>query len=41
MTPAFAADFRARFRDLVLWRRDVRRFRRDPIPRPRIEALLE
>jgi 5,6-dimethylbenzimidazole synthase len=41
MTPTFDADFRARFRDLVLWRRDVRRFRRDPIPRPRIDALLE
>ncbi len=41
MTPTFDADFRARFRDLVLWRRDVRRFRRDPIARPRIEALLE
>lgn len=41
MTPTFDADFRARFRDLVLWRRDVRRFRRDPIPRERIDALLE
>lgn len=41
MTPTFDADFRARFRDLVLWRRDVRRFRRDPIVRPRIDALLE
>jgi 5,6-dimethylbenzimidazole synthase len=41
MTPTFDADFRARFRDLVLWRRDVRRFRRDAIARPRIDALLE
>ncbi|MFO1159248.1 MAG: 5,6-dimethylbenzimidazole synthase [Reyranellaceae bacterium] len=41
MTPTFDADFRARFRDLVLWRRDVRRFRRDPIARDRIDALLE
>ena len=41
MTPTFDADFRARFRDLVLWRRDVRRFRRDPIARGRIDALLE
>jgi len=41
MTPTFDADFRARFRDLVLWRRDVRRFRRDPIARSRIDALLE
>ena len=29
--PRFDAAFRARFRDLVLWRRDVRRFRRDPV----------
>lgn len=41
MTPTFDADFRARFRELVRWRRDVRRFRRDPIERPRIDALLE
>ncbi|MGE0578724.1 5,6-dimethylbenzimidazole synthase [Reyranella sp.] len=41
MTPTFDADFRARFRDLVLWRRDVRRFRRDAIARPRIDAVLE
>ena len=30
MTPTFDAAFRAQFRDLVLWRRDVRRFRADP-----------
>ncbi len=41
MTPTFDAAFRARFRDLVLWRRDVRRFRPDPIDRARIDALLE
>jgi 5,6-dimethylbenzimidazole synthase len=41
MTPTFDAAFRARFRELVLWRRDVRRFRKDPIPRERIDALLE
>jgi 5,6-dimethylbenzimidazole synthase len=41
MSPTFDAAFRARFRDLVLWRRDVRRFRKDPIPRERIDALLE
>jgi 5,6-dimethylbenzimidazole synthase len=41
MSPVFDAAFRARFRDLVLWRRDVRRFRRDAIPRARIDALLE
>src|ERR1700716_4708550 len=41
MKPTFDAAFRAQFRDLVLWRRDVRRFRRDPLPRERIDALLE
>lgn len=41
MGPTFDEEFRARFRDLVLWRRDVRRFRRDPIGRERIDALLE
>jgi 5,6-dimethylbenzimidazole synthase len=41
MRPIFDTAFRAQFRDLVLWRRDVRRFRRDPIARERIDALLE
>lgn len=41
MNPRFDEEFRNRFRDLVLWRRDVRRFRGDPIPRERIDALLE
>ena len=41
MTPGFDAAFRAQLRDLVLWRRDVRRFRTDPVPRERIDALLE
>ena len=41
MRPTFDAAFRAQFRDLVLWRRDVRRFRRDPVARQRIDALLE
>jgi 5,6-dimethylbenzimidazole synthase len=41
MTPTFDAAFRAQFRELVLWRRDVRRFRKDAIPRERIDALLE
>lgn len=39
--PVFDASFRDSFRDLVLWRRDVRRFRRDPIDPARIEALIE
>jgi len=37
----FDAAFRESFRDLVLWRRDVRRFRRDPIDRGLIHSLLE
>lgn len=38
---AFDAAFRETFRDLVLWRRDVRRFRRDPIEPALIHSLLE
>ena len=41
MTPTFDEAFRARFRDLVLWRRDVRRFKSDPVEPARIDALLE
>lgn len=41
MKPVFDETFRAQFRELVLWRRDVRRFRRDPLPRERIDALIE
>jgi len=41
MNPVFDEAFRARFRDLVLWRRDVRRFKSDPVARERIDALLE
>jgi 5,6-dimethylbenzimidazole synthase len=37
----FDEEFREAFRDLVLWRRDVRRFRRDPIAPALIDALLE
>lgn len=39
--PDFDAAFRARFRELVLWRRDVRRFRTDAIARARIDTLIE
>jgi 5,6-dimethylbenzimidazole synthase len=41
MNPTFDSAFRERFRDLVLWRRDVRRFRPDPVDPARINALLE
>ena len=37
----FDADFRERLRDLVAWRRDVRRFRRDPIDGALLEELLD
>jgi len=37
----FDAAFRQAFRDLVLWRRDVRRFRRDPVDPVLIQSLLE
>ncbi|MBN9486585.1 MAG: 5,6-dimethylbenzimidazole synthase [Alphaproteobacteria bacterium] len=37
----FDATFRATFRDLVLWRRDVRRFRRDPVPDKLLDDLIE
>jgi 5,6-dimethylbenzimidazole synthase len=37
----FDRAFRARLRDLVVWRRDVRRFRRDPLPSGTLEALIE
>jgi 5,6-dimethylbenzimidazole synthase len=37
----FDAAFRARLRDLLLWRRDVRRFRPDPLPPGTLENLIE
>jgi len=38
--PRFDAEFRAEFAELLRWRRDVRRFRADPIPVSLIEKLL-
>lgn len=38
---AFDDGFRARLRDLLIWRRDVRQFRRDPLPEGTLERLLE
>jgi 5,6-dimethylbenzimidazole synthase len=38
---SFDAAFRVRLRDLLVWRRDVRRFRCDPLPRGALEALIE
>jgi 5,6-dimethylbenzimidazole synthase len=39
--PQFDAAFRARLRELLHWRRDVRRFRRDPLPEGAVELLIE
>jgi 5,6-dimethylbenzimidazole synthase len=39
--PNFDAAFRARLRDLLIWRRDVRRFRDDPLPESTLESLIE
>jgi 5,6-dimethylbenzimidazole synthase len=38
---SFDAAFRARLRDLLLWRRDVRRFRCDPLPSGALEMLID
>jgi 5,6-dimethylbenzimidazole synthase len=37
----FDDAFRARLRDLLVWRRDVRRFQSDPLPDGCLERLLE
>ena len=39
--PQFDAAFRARLRDLFCWRRDVRRFRTEPLPSGLLERLIE
>jgi 5,6-dimethylbenzimidazole synthase len=39
--PLFDAPFRARFVDLLEWRRDVRRFRRDEISETLLQSLLD
>jgi 5,6-dimethylbenzimidazole synthase len=38
--PIFPETFRAEFRSLLAWRRDVRHFRRDPLPAGALETLL-
>ena len=38
--PVFDQAFAARFAELLAWRRDVRRFRREPLPNGLIERLL-
>jgi len=37
----FDKTFRAQLRDLLIWRRDVRHFRRDLLPEGALEALIE
>jgi 5,6-dimethylbenzimidazole synthase len=37
--PLFDDAFRAAFDELLIWRRDVRRFKRDPLPAGELEAL--
>src|SRR5580704_4415490 len=39
--PQFDEEFRARLRELLAWRRDVRRFRRDALPEGAVERLIE
>lgn len=39
--PKFGHDVKEAFRDLVLWRRDVRRFRSEPLPPDLVERLIE
>jgi 5,6-dimethylbenzimidazole synthase len=39
--PEFDDAFRARLVELVAWRRDVRRFRPDPLPQGTLERLIE
>jgi 5,6-dimethylbenzimidazole synthase len=38
---SFDESFRRQLRDLFLWRRDVRRFLRDPLPSGALERLIE
>ncbi len=38
---AFDDAFRAQLHELLLWRRDVRRFRRDPLPDGAVESLID
>jgi 5,6-dimethylbenzimidazole synthase len=38
---SFDDAFRARLRELLIWRRDVRRFRPEPLPPGTLESLIE
>lgn len=39
--PQFSDEFRAQFHELLIWRRDVRRFRTDPLPDGLLDDLLD
>lgn len=39
--PSFGEAFRSQLLDLIAWRRDVRRFRRDALPSGTLERLIE
>ena len=39
--PTYGEDFQAAFLDLLLWRRDVRRFKREPLPASMLERLIQ
>ena len=39
--PVFDEAFCAHLRELLTWRRDVRRFRREPLPPGAVERLIE
>lgn len=41
LKPIFDAPFRERLANLMRWRRDVRRFRRDPVPEDLLDSLLD
>ena len=38
--PRFGPEFRAKLEELLVWRRDVRHFRRDPLPDGLLERLV-
>src|SRR5947199_10201299 len=39
--PCFDDAFKAQLHDLLVWRRDVRRFKRDALPSGALERLIE
>ena len=39
--PEFGPQFQAQLEQLLVWRRDVRRFRRDPLPEGLLDQLLQ